>query len=658
MTLVAALAAVFLAARSNYANAQSTVNIPTMQREINIGSNPQGTVFFDLSAYPKIIASDLTGSSLVHFTVEDGGSVYLSNGCGTKTFTIGSGLSCTARSDDGGRQHFNTMRIVRSGYDANTKQIFVQYSWETTRNLGGTWWITLNGGTARLDVQPPTLTFTADNANLPYGGATTLRWSSSNTLGCVASGGWGGSKPTSGAENTGTLTSNKSYTLTCVGQEGNIERTININVAAPAPPSITFSASPASIRLGESSTLSWSVGGVVSSCSASGAWSDSKPTSGSQSVTPPSVGNHTYTLACSGPSGNDSRSRTITVSDPVLSSDIKANGSDGPINIGYNQPATISWTSTYSQFPQYGGSCSVSKDGTSFSSGTSGSQSTGVLKSSETYSISCTGALGSASDSVIVNVAAPTLSVALSANPPPPPGTASSYTTALTANTGGTAIGTINYSLWWNCNNSTANVSTASSVCSALPAAPAGNCSENSNGVKCEAVNSPSLSRPHTFTCPAGGGTCDFRPKVITERDSLSATNAIGAPLLTILEPPRYFTLSKNGDLEAGVSVNPLAESNKIQLTVNPFNLFDANVSLSVESGMPAGGTARFGTSGASSANLSAPYPKTVDFWVTIPRATATGGYTIKVRGVGGGVSDTINIPLNVTERRPEFREI
>ncbi|OGY26042.1 MAG: hypothetical protein A2Z11_04065 [Candidatus Woykebacteria bacterium RBG_16_43_9] len=83
--------------------------------------------------------------------------------------------------------------------------------------------------------------------------------------------------------------------------------------------------------------------------------------------------------------------------------DIKANGSNGPITIAYNTAATISWTSTNAS------SCTVSPAGWT---GTSGSASTGNLTSSKTYTLSCTGAGGSASDSVVVNVS----------SPPPPPG--------------------------------------------------------------------------------------------------------------------------------------------------------------------------------------------------------------------------------------------
>jgi hypothetical protein len=87
--------------------------------------------------------------------------------------------------------------------------------------------------------------------------------------------------------------------------------------------------------------------------------------------------------------------------------DIKANGSDGPITIPYNTAATISWTSSNAS------SCSVSPTGWT---GTSGSQSTGNLTSSQTYTLSCTGPGGSASDNVTVNVSPPPPIVTLTAN--------------------------------------------------------------------------------------------------------------------------------------------------------------------------------------------------------------------------------------------------
>ena len=76
---------------------------------------------------------------------------------------------------------------------------------------------------------------------------------------------------------------------------------------------------------------------------------------------------------------------------------IKANGSNGPIEIAYNTAATLSWTSTNAT------SCTAS-GGWSGSKPKSGSASTGRLTSSKTFTLTCTGLGGSASDSVRVNV--------------------------------------------------------------------------------------------------------------------------------------------------------------------------------------------------------------------------------------------------------------
>lgn len=83
---------------------------------------------------------------------------------------------------------------------------------------------------------------------------------------------------------------------------------------------------------------------------------------------------------------------------PIISTptaDIKADGSDGPTTISFGGSATISWSSTNTT------SCTVTPTGWT---GTSGFQSTGSLTGSQTYSLSCTGPGGSASDSVVVNV--------------------------------------------------------------------------------------------------------------------------------------------------------------------------------------------------------------------------------------------------------------
>jgi hypothetical protein len=75
-------------------------------------------------------------------------------------------------------------------------------------------------------------------------------------------------------------------------------------------PTVSLTANPTSITSGSSSTLSWSSTNAIS-CTASGAWTGSKATSGSLSVNPTS--NSTYNLSCTGTGGTANASATVTV---------------------------------------------------------------------------------------------------------------------------------------------------------------------------------------------------------------------------------------------------------------------------------------------------------------------------------------------------------
>jgi uncharacterized protein (TIGR01370 family) len=78
-------------------------------------------------------------------------------------------------------------------------------------------------------------------------------------------------------------------------------------------PTVSFSANPSSITLGSSATLSWSSTNAAS-CTASGAWSGTIATSGTQTVTPTTGGSNTYTLFCQNSVGaTASASSVITV---------------------------------------------------------------------------------------------------------------------------------------------------------------------------------------------------------------------------------------------------------------------------------------------------------------------------------------------------------
>jgi hypothetical protein len=85
---------------------------------------------------------------------------------------------------------------------------------------------------------------------------------------------------------------------------------------------------------------------------------------------------------------------TSSYSSPTV--DLKANGYDGSITVSYNSSATLSWTSNNANYCVASGAWSGRK-------GTSGSESTGNLTSGpKTYTLTCTGPGGSASDSVTI----------------------------------------------------------------------------------------------------------------------------------------------------------------------------------------------------------------------------------------------------------------
>ncbi len=89
--------------------------------------------------------------------------------------------------------------------------------------------------------------------------------------------------------------------------------------------------------------------------------------------------------------------RTFTTLCSNINVDLRVNGSDGSITIPYNSSATLSWTSSNADHCYASNAWSGSK-------GTSGSESTGILTSSRTYTLTCSGSGGSASDSVTVYI--------------------------------------------------------------------------------------------------------------------------------------------------------------------------------------------------------------------------------------------------------------
>jgi hypothetical protein len=113
-----------------------------------------------------------------------------------------------------------------------------------------------------------------------------------------------------------------SYTVANPASNSTCARAASVDLAsffAPGPPpppvpTVTLSAQPTSVAVGESSTVTWS-STDADTCSASGAWSGARATSGQEATGPLATGEHTFTLTCSGPGGQASQSVVVTASD-------------------------------------------------------------------------------------------------------------------------------------------------------------------------------------------------------------------------------------------------------------------------------------------------------------------------------------------------------
>ena len=172
------------------------------------------------------------------------------------------------------------------------------------------------------------------------------------------------------------------------------------------PPTISLSASPTTVTMNGSTTLNWS-SKRARECTASGDWSGSKATSGSQTIGA-LMTDSTFNLSCSGAGGSVSESISIAV---AASASPSVTLSASPSSLPYNGSTTLSWDSTNSS------GCTASGDW-SGNKATSGSQTIAAITKDSSFNLSCNGPGGDASDSVSITVAAaplPTLS--FSANP-------------------------------------------------------------------------------------------------------------------------------------------------------------------------------------------------------------------------------------------------
>ena len=251
----------------------------------------------------------------------------------------------------------------------------------------------------------PTLSMSASPTTVSVNGTTTISWSSKFAKSCTASGGWSGNKTTSGSQTISALTADSTFNFTCSGDGGSANDSVSITVAAPSAPWVSLTTSSSSLPYDGSATLNWNSGNS-SGCTASGDWSGSLATAGSQ-TTGALTADSTFNITCSGAGGSANDSVSITVAAPSAPWVSLTTSSS---SLPYDGSATLNWNSGNSS------GCTASGDW-SGSLATAGSQTTGALTADSTFNITCSGAGGSANDSVSITVAAPVPTLSFSASP-------------------------------------------------------------------------------------------------------------------------------------------------------------------------------------------------------------------------------------------------
>ncbi len=180
----------------------------------------------------------------------------------------------------------------------------------------------------------PVVSLSASPGTVVAGGSVGLSWHASGASHCTASGGWSGSRPTSGSENSAPLTADTQFTLACSNAGGQASDTVLVTVGAAPAPTVTLSASDLQVDPGGRTSLSWSSQNA-SSCLASGGWSGPRPLNGSE-LSPPLNVDTGFSLSCSGAGGSAGQTITVGVNQPAparppaASADNSGGGASGP----------------------------------------------------------------------------------------------------------------------------------------------------------------------------------------------------------------------------------------------------------------------------------------------------------------------------------------
>jgi hypothetical protein len=112
--------------------------------------------------------------------------------------------------------------------DATPGSYFVSFLARPSAESAGTYALTL------LQAPPaPVINLTANATSVQTGNTVNLSWSTQNASSCAATGGWSGSRATSGSETSAAITASTTFTLTCTGDGGSNNASVVVGIAPP-----------------------------------------------------------------------------------------------------------------------------------------------------------------------------------------------------------------------------------------------------------------------------------------------------------------------------------------------------------------------------------------------------------------------------------------
>ena len=246
-------------------------------------------------------------------------------------------------------------------------------------------------------VNLPTVTLTANPANIISGNRSTLSWTSSNADSCFADGGpWSGNKPLNSSEQTTVLTQNTTFRITCTNSAGQASSDAVVTVGVGTI-SVTLTANPSTISQGGSSTLSWTSQNASYCYADGGPWYGNKQTNGSEPIYNLQT-TRTFGITCVNSIGNSAHADTvITVNQNQLIPTVTIYASPNPVQSGTQ--SRLFWNS------QNATSCYASGGPWTGTKLLSGDEYTSALSQATTFSITCSSSSGqTATQSVTVGV--------------------------------------------------------------------------------------------------------------------------------------------------------------------------------------------------------------------------------------------------------------